>query len=78
MRPITPENDPGFFRVLGALAEQSKRAHDGETVTRRDLIMAGMRAVYPGKTDAELEDIIRAELAKRGKAHLWARMVAGA
>lgn len=67
MRPITPANDPGFFRVLGALSEQSRKVHAGEKVTKRDLIMAGMRAVYPGKSDEELEAIIAAEMAKRGK-----------
>lgn len=72
MRPINPQNDPAFFKILGVLTDLGNRVRAGEKVSRKDLILAASRVVYPGKTDDEIWDILKAEMAKRGKT--WPEM----
>lgn len=66
-RPITPENDPAFFRTLGTLTDMVNEAREGGGPTRKQMAVRMWRALYPGKTDEECWADIRAEFAKRGK-----------
>lgn len=66
MKPITPENDPAFFRTLGVLTDAANEARAGQRPTRKELCIRVWKAMYPNKTDEECWADIRAEMAKKG------------